>query len=369
MRSRSSRRILNIVVGALAVAIVGFVTVGLIFPDSLPGQLLAGAAIHWPTPMPEPTKAPLLTPEPTHPSASATPRPTMGIEELSPTPSPQPIPVPTVLIEAEWPTRMEVNWSDSVRVSLVRTTEGAYVPTIEVEGHTAVVDTPIPVGTPGQPIEEAFGSGYEAFALARLVGTGFDVESAGPEEQSLEQPTITWEWNITPRQPGHHVLNVSLEACWRPAGDEGQAVMRQVWRARLDVQVVEPLVSKRTLLTLTPISGLLAMAFVVPPLYVARRKKDQTALDFAAIDETSGYNIATVRRLLLDAFTDRELRRFCQERPPFDPLLDHFGSGYSLAEMVDVLIEYCQKRALLPDLLSEIEEYSPKQYQKYQDRL
>jgi len=45
MRSSKSRRILGIVVGVLAVAIVAFVAIGLIFPASWPGKLLQGSGV------------------------------------------------------------------------------------------------------------------------------------------------------------------------------------------------------------------------------------------------------------------------------------------------------------------------------------
>jgi hypothetical protein len=45
MRSAKSRRIITIVVGFVAVAVVAFLAVGLIFEDSVPGQMLQGAAV------------------------------------------------------------------------------------------------------------------------------------------------------------------------------------------------------------------------------------------------------------------------------------------------------------------------------------
>ena len=77
------------------------------------------------------------------------------------------------------------------------------------------------------------------------------------------------------------------------------------------------------------------------------------------------YNIAGIRHLVRDAFTARELRRFCQERRSFARLLDNCGSDPALNDLIDALIEHCQKRLLYPELLSEIQAYNPKQYQRH----
>ncbi len=81
------------------------------------------------------------------------------------------------------------------------------------------------------------------------------------------------------------------------------------------------------------------------------------------------YAIAAIRDLIHDAFTDKELWRFCQERPAFDPVLVDFSSEASLADMTDILIEYCQKHQLLSDLLSAIQEENPAQYERYESLL
>lgn len=81
------------------------------------------------------------------------------------------------------------------------------------------------------------------------------------------------------------------------------------------------------------------------------------------------YNVATIRNLVRAAFTDRDLRRFCQDRPLFQPVLSHCSSGSSLEDMIDVVIEYCQKRLLFPTLLLEIQRYNPLQYERHRSRL
>jgi hypothetical protein len=73
--------------------------------------------------------------------------------------------------------------------------------------------------------------------------------------------------------------------------------------------------------------------------------------------------------LLKAAFTARELRRFCQDRPAFRSLLDRFGVDLRLEDMADDVIEYCQKRGLFSDLLGAIWEFNPVQYERYFPRI
>lgn len=65
------------------------------------------------------------------------------------------------------------------------------------------------------------------------------------------------------------------------------------------------------------------------------------------------------------AFTVKELRRFCQDRPTFREILDRVGPNSSLEDFLDSLLVYCQKRELFPELLSEVRECNPNQYKRY----
>lgn len=77
------------------------------------------------------------------------------------------------------------------------------------------------------------------------------------------------------------------------------------------------------------------------------------------------YNFAGIRILIREAFTAPELRRFCQDRPSFRPILPYLSPNLGLEGMIDALIEYCQKRLLFPELLSEISELNPRQYKRH----
>ena len=86
-------------------------------------------------------------------------------------------------------------------------------------------------------------------------------------------------------------------------------------------------------------------------------------------DETQSYNIAAIRSLLLAAFTAEELRRFCQDRPSFSPILNDLGPNASLQQIGDQLITNCERRILFNELLDGVKEVNPGQYARYASQI
>lgn len=214
---------------------------------------------------PNPTSLPTLTPPaPTKtPSPTAPPAPLPTATEM---PRPTPSPVPTLAVEAEWPSRMGLDRSDSIRISLVNQS-GKLIPTVEVPGHTAVADTPFPFSTPGVPIGDAYGAEYDAFVIARLAGTAFDIELATAEEyQWVGQSRVTWEWNIIPKIPGEQIMNATIEVKWKRR-DTGQTIEQPIWRSRLEVVVEKPWLTVGQISLFTVISGVLGSGLSIPWVY------------------------------------------------------------------------------------------------------
>jgi hypothetical protein len=79
--------------------------------------------------------------------------------------------------------------------------------------------------------------------------------------------------------------------------------------------------------------------------------------------------IAAIRELLEAAFTTRTLKRFCQDRPVFRPLVTRFSPSVGLADMVEQVIVYCGEFLLWDRLLVEVKEERPRQYARYEPRL
>lgn len=84
-------------------------------------------------------------------------------------------------------------------------------------------------------------------------------------------------------------------------------------------------------------------------------------------NNVSSYDIAKIRELLLAAFTANELRKFCQDRPTFRPVVDRFGPGLGLDDMVSHVIEFCETRLLFEKLLVEVKEVNPRQYARFEE--
>ncbi len=78
---------------------------------------------------------------------------------------------------------------------------------------------------------------------------------------------------------------------------------------------------------------------------------------------------SALRALLLEAFTPDDLRRFCQERAHFRPILSNIGSGASANEIIDALFELCRTRLRWDELLAELVQIRPEQVARYADRL
>jgi hypothetical protein len=78
---------------------------------------------------------------------------------------------------------------------------------------------------------------------------------------------------------------------------------------------------------------------------------------------------AALRDLMQAAFTAEDLRRFCQERKVFRPLLAQFGPGQGLGGMVDRVIDFCGARLLWAELLTGIAEENPRQFARFEREL
>jgi MoxR-like ATPase/tetratricopeptide (TPR) repeat protein len=75
--------------------------------------------------------------------------------------------------------------------------------------------------------------------------------------------------------------------------------------------------------------------------------------------------LPAIRWLLQEAFTAEELRRFLMDHEALRPIVTNLGPGDGLADMVDEVIDYCQKRVLFDELLAAVEEHNPRQYVRF----
>ncbi|NWJ96391.1 MAG: hypothetical protein HXX20_11470 [Chloroflexi bacterium] len=142
-------------------------------------------------------------------------------------------------VEAQWPISMSSGSTTRIKVSFIRTSfsNQSYNPTIEIAGQTAIIAAPMTVaGTPGVPINKAFPQ-EDGFITANLSSLGFDIKATSPIIiYSLNQPIITWEWEIKPKngqdnnQIGKQTLSVDINAFWKSKEIPNAVIReRQVW--------------------------------------------------------------------------------------------------------------------------------------------
>jgi formylglycine-generating enzyme required for sulfatase activity len=86
-----------------------------------------------------------------------------------------------------------------------------------------------------------------------------------------------------------------------------------------------------------------------------------------ASKDAQQYNMATIRQLLLAAFTPEELDRLFRfsADPQLQNVAQEFSPGDGLTMMADKAISYCQRHLLVPDMLAEVRLANPRQYAHY----
>jgi hypothetical protein len=182
-------------------------------------------------------------------------------------------------VEAEWPASIEVRQPGRIRVSLIKTSDG-YVPEVEIPGSTAVVFTPVPVGTPNQDLESAFGDEYKPYAaVARIIGVSFDIDPAPQSEpQSLDRPRVDWIWSISSDQPGKgQDIDLIIDVEWKHTGDLQESLTRTIWRNHLEIDIFQRPVSLGQVNAFSLLSALLGSGMSIPWLYemISKRRTRQ----------------------------------------------------------------------------------------------
>lgn len=146
-------------------------------------------------------------------------------------PSPTPIPTPYVVssskisdleIRTTYPAEMELHRAYPIEMSLkpkngissVSSLQAIYA-LIPASNPTTNVAPATPVGTPNTTIKNAFSKGYEPFATATFYAGTFAVQPSMPQEQSLDQPEVSWRWNVTPQETGVQVMSGEIRIDWK----------------------------------------------------------------------------------------------------------------------------------------------------------
>lgn len=79
--------------------------------------------------------------------------------------------------------------------------------------------------------------------------------------------------------------------------------------------------------------------------------------------------VAAIRDLLTNAFTRDDLLTFCQDRTDFRPIATRVGPSDGLGDIASKVIEYCRTQLLWDQLLTEVKQINPRQYDRFQSQL
>lgn len=78
------------------------------------------------------------------------------------------------------------------------------------------------------------------------------------------------------------------------------------------------------------------------------------------------YPMADIRRLLMNSFSSEEFTSFCFDF--FRPVYENFAEGQILSQRILLLLDYCQKRLLIPELLARIKDSNLSQFNQFISR-
>ncbi len=80
----------------------------------------------------------------------------------------------------------------------------------------------------------------------------------------------------------------------------------------------------------------------------------------------TSYHLSNIRTLLLEGFSEAELRDFCFDTPEFRPVHHELAELTGKATIVRHLLEYAERRELLDSLLAWAKTQNPVQYNQHQ---
>lgn len=78
------------------------------------------------------------------------------------------------------------------------------------------------------------------------------------------------------------------------------------------------------------------------------------------------YNIENIRRLLVEGFTAKEIRRLCYDTPVFRPVYDELAENTGKGSIIDHLLEFAEQKLQFELLLDKASVHNPPRFKKYQ---
>jgi hypothetical protein len=219
------------------------------------------------------------------PAAAATPTTAAAGQTATPVPptastipvTPSAVPSPPLTVRTSWPTKMEVDRSDTLAVEVVQAEDGSITATVTVVPRTVDIATARPIGTPGVPLPRAFGQDLDGYLAAKLSAACFKPKEITAEYQSLDQAILRWDFNIAPECDGKQIISMSLLSQWK-SRSTGQVLKGpvQVWYRNLETDVERPWLTTGQINLMALVSGVIGSGLAIPFL-VGYFKMDKPA--------------------------------------------------------------------------------------------
>lgn len=78
------------------------------------------------------------------------------------------------------------------------------------------------------------------------------------------------------------------------------------------------------------------------------------------------FNLKNIRTLLIEGFTDEDLRRLCFDEANFRSVYEQLTQGMGKDSLIDKLVEYAERKELIETLLALVKEHNPTKYKRHQ---
>ena len=210
----------------------------------------------------------------TQPSTSTT-----ALSPTSATATATPMPTRAYEVHGDYPQVIEAEKSAEVNLHLVRVGSNF---AIEVDESNTITFAepllPLPEGTPGVPIEQAFGPDLVPCAVAHLQGAAFTIDDAARGCRPLNIRRLTWAWSIRSKDNaiGPERLKLVIVFHWKPVNGGDSRYQVDAWTDTKQVDITKPLFSEIQPVALAASVGwsLLMSVVNIPFLYTFFRKRD-----------------------------------------------------------------------------------------------
>jgi WD domain, G-beta repeat len=217
-------------------------------------------------------------------------------------------------IAHEWPNQIDITGSAtiSIRLALPSTKLSILQKTANYEVATARPElAPELTEKQGQevPLNKVF-AGYEPVtATAHLVTTTFNVQAVQPEEQTVDQPFIEWNWNVSPKTIGTQIISMDIEVRWIPlTKGSGQDMLLPIWGDSVIIEVYQPFLDTRQLSAVSLIGLLGGAGLTVPFIWerIDKRREERQKKNGTKQEDTQEID---KRRQRVEAFIREHIEK------------------------------------------------------------